>query len=188
MRANKVLIISIVVSLLIHVVVLSLAGLVDMRSYNTKEEILTISLAAIPSTPDKKMEEKRKEIQPPEPQHNEENNPGETKQEDTIELTSRDKKYSKYLLKIREKIETIWVYPHIALQREEEGTTVVRFSIHKSGSLTESTVISTSGSQHLDEGALHVIRNAAPFDPFPIEFDLTQLNIIARFEYKLVDH
>lgn len=185
MTSNKILIISIVVSLVSHVFMLSLAGLVDMRGNTIKEEVLTISLKEPPATPDKKPGEEQKEK--PLPRHEENTDYPKAKQEETVELASLDMKYVPYLQKIKKKIETIWIYPQSALEREEEGTTVIKFSISKRGSLTANDIISSSGSQFLDEGALDVIRSAAPYDPFPREFDLAQLNIIARFQYKLVE-
>ena len=185
MTSKKILIISIVVSLVSHVFMLSLAGLVDMRGNTIKEEVLTISLKDPPPTPDKKQGEKQEEK--PLPRHEENTDYHKAKHDETVELASLDTKYVPYLQKIKKKIETIWIYPQSALEREEEGTTVIKFSLSKSGSLTANDIISSSGSQFLDEGALDVIRSAAPYDPFPREFDLAQLNIIARFQYKLVE-
>lgn len=185
MTSNKILIISVVVSLVSHMVMLSLAGLVDMRGNKIKEEVLTISLKDPPAPPDKKPGEEQEEK--PAPRHEDYVDYHKAKQEETVELASLDRKYTPYLQKIKEKIETIWIYPQSALEREEEGTTVVKFSISKSGYLTANDIISSSGSQFLDEGALDVIRAAAPYDPFPREFDLAQLNIIARFQYKLIE-
>jgi outer membrane biosynthesis protein TonB len=39
----------------------------------------------------------------------------------------------------------------------------------------------------LDEGALGVVRRAAPFEPLPGGYSLSRLHIVASFSYKLVD-
>jgi TonB family protein len=64
---------------------------------------------------------------------------------------------------------------------------VVKFSIGESGEITANQIIESSGSDYLDEGALDVVRSAAPYDPLPSEFNISQLNVVARFQYKLVD-
>jgi protein TonB len=109
------------------------------------------------------------------------------KQEDTVDINTLDVKYTPYLKKIKKKIEDIWVYPKAAFEREEEGTAVIKFSISDSGILLASAIVTSSGSNYLDLGALDVVRSAAPYDPFPQEFNLTQLNIVARFAYTLID-
>ena len=109
------------------------------------------------------------------------------KQEDTVDLGSIDPRYTPYLKKIKTKIESIWVYPQAAFEQEEEGVAVVKFSISESGDLLASGIEESSGSNYLDLGALDVVRSAAPYDPFPRDFMLSQLNIVARFQYKLVE-
>jgi protein TonB len=79
------------------------------------------------------------------------------------------------------------VYPQAAFDREEEGIAVIRFSIGEGGDLTASRILESSGHNFLDQGALDVVRSAAPFDPLPREFNISQLNVIARFQYKLAD-
>ena len=81
----------------------------------------------------------------------------------------------------------MWTYPQSALEREEEGTAVLKFSINKSGALIATRILTSSGSKSLDQGVLHVVQSAAPYDPFPRELELSRLHIIARFHYKLAE-
>jgi TonB family protein len=93
--------------------------------------------------------------------------------------------YEAYLLGIRSKIEKFWHYPSAALGENREGSAVIRFTIAADGALANSTVISSSGSVLLDEGALACVRAASPFDPLPASYNLSLLNVTATFNYRI---
>ncbi len=185
MTSRKIVIVAIMISLTSHVLMLYMTSFIDWHGKVQKEEILTVNLKEPPADSEESKEAK-KEIKP---YHQTEQNAHKRKikEEDTVDLNSIDAKYSPYLKKIKKKIEDIWVYPPTAFAQEEEGTTIIKFSISDSGALLASNIITSSGSNYLDQGALEVVRSAAPYDPFPQEFQLAQLNIVARFQYKLVD-
>jgi protein TonB len=105
--------------------------------------------------------------------------------EDSVALQSRGGPYDTYLLDIRKKIEQLWNYPPQALAEKREGNAVIRFTIDADGTLTGYHVMATSGSPVLDEGALAVVRSAAPYDPLPGNFKLSRLNITATFSYRM---
>jgi len=107
--------------------------------------------------------------------------------EDTVNLGSQDSRYRSYLLKIRKRIENRWKYPQAALQKKEKGTTTVRFSIDKNGVSSSQDVVSSSGSQLLDEYTLLVIRTAAPYERLPGDLGLSKLHIVAVFHYRLAE-
>lgn len=91
--------------------------------------------------------------------------------------------YQEYLLKIKRKIESRWSYPPQALAENREGRALIRFTIAADGRLTDSSVLSSSGSALLDEGALACIRAASPFDPLPVSFNISLLHVTATFSY-----
>ena len=62
---------------------------------------------------------------------------------------------------------------------------VVRFSIQSDGALAAADVVSSSGYESLDRGAVAVVQAAAPYSPFPETFNLSTLHIVAKFEYEL---
>ena len=182
MPSKKILIISILISLSSHVAVLYVTGLIDFRGKTRNEDVLIVNLKEPSSI------EKVKEDEKPKPVHQvDEEARRRIKKEETVDLGSIDIKYTSYLKRIKKKIEGIWVYPQAAFEREEEGIAVIRFSIGEGGDLTASRILESSGHNFLDQGALDVVRSAAPFDPLPRELNISQLNIIARFQYKLVD-
>jgi len=183
--SKKILIISILISFTSHVFVLYLTGFADWRGKTRKEDVLTISLKEPMADMEKKQEEKKEA----KPYHKDEENINNhrMKREETVDLGSSDVKYVSYLRKIKRQIEVIWIYPQAALELEEEGTAIVKFSISETGAILASGIVESSGSNYLDQGALDVVRSAAPYDPLPKEFQLSQLNIVARFQYKYTE-
>lgn len=105
--------------------------------------------------------------------------------EGSVALQGEQSPYSAYLLTIRRKIERLWSYPPQALAQQEEGNAVIRFTIDADGSLSGYHVVTTSGSQALDEGTLAVVRAAAPYAPLPEAFNLSRLHITATFSYRM---
>jgi TonB family protein len=185
MTPKKIVILSILISLTSHALIIYLTGLADWPGKVRMGDVLTITLKEPTKRTEKNTEEK-KEIKPTH-QADENANVHKMKEEETVDINTLDVKYTPYLKKIKRKIEDIWTYPQAAFAQEEEGTAVVKFSISDRGVLLASGIVSSSGSNYLDQGALDVVRSAAPYDPFPREFHLLQLNVVARFQYRLVD-
>jgi periplasmic protein TonB len=162
---------------------------IDLRQNIRPLEILAVNIEEPePEIPPKKEEEKKPEEKKPSENKNEKKvavNDGW--REETIDLSSLDIKYAAYLNMIKKKILRIWEYPRKAYENNEEGNVIVRMSIDADGSLAKSTLITSSGSLELDHGALSVIKSAAPFEPLPEYYNLSRLNIIASFRYRIRD-
>ncbi len=185
MTSKKILIISILISLTSHVAMLYVTGFIDFRGKARKEDVLIVTLKEPTANKDKITEEEKADK--PVHQVEEQVRSRRVKKEETVDLGSIDIKYTFYLKRIKKKIEDIWIYPQAAFEREEEGIAVVKFSIGEGGDITSSLIIESSGSNYLDQGALDVVRSAAPYDPLPREFNISQLNVVARFQYKLLE-
>jgi TonB family protein len=182
MTSKKILVISILISLSSHIAMLYMTGLVDFRGKARKDDVLIVTLKEPAAIEEKEAGKADK------PVHQvEEGLRSRVKKEETVDLGSIDIKYVSYLKRIKKRIEAIWIYPQAAFEREEEGIAVVKFSIGEGGDITSSLVIESSGSDYLDQGALDVVRSAAPFDPLPREYNISQLNVVARFQYKLIE-
>jgi protein TonB len=102
-------------------------------------------------------------------------------------VTSVDTKESNiagYLQRWKTKIETIGVkyFPEKGAMQGITGSPTLEVTITASGQLAEVIVRHSSGSKVVDQAALNILRQAAPFDPFPeaIRVDYDQL----RFAYK----
>jgi periplasmic protein TonB len=108
-----------------------------------------------------------------------------TFREGTAALQGEASPYRNYLLQVRRKIEHLWGYPQQAIEAQEEGNAVIRFTIDANGGLSGYHVMTTSGSAVLDQGAIAVVKAAAPYAPLPAEFNLSRLHITATFSYRM---
>ena len=179
MTAKKFLIPFILASLAGHALLLAMTARIDMTGGTRAEKVMTVELKA-PREPAAKEDPARRREAPPSRLQA----PAGAR-EDSASFGSRNGPYDSYLIELRRKIEDIWSYPPEALSRKAEGNAVIRFTITASGKLAGYYVTSTSGSLILDEGALAVVRAAAPYDPLPASFKLSRLHITATFNYRL---
>ena len=182
MITRKVLLRFILASCAFHAAFLSLAGILLSGSSTLPFETFTVRLADSPvkQADDSRKAEIKKEVSLDEPRRGPAAGP-----EETVDLANPSVKYRAYLRDLRQKIESLWVYPREAYARSETGTAVVRFSIQSDGTLAATGIVSSSGFESLDRGALAVVQAAAPYAPFPETFNLSTLHIVARFEYEL---
>jgi protein TonB len=163
--SKKAILWPVIVSILIHVTLLAVAGMIDLRENIKPLEVLSVSIKD--PAPEKKpatkkefkIKKKAKAVQTPKEKGNVFND--DEWREDTVDLGSSDIKYVTYLAKIKEKILQLWKYPSKAYEKNEEGEVVVKMSIDADGSLAGVALMSSSGSEDLDEGALSVVQMAA---------------------------
>lgn len=191
MGSKKAIFWPVIISIFIHVTLLAVTGMINLRDNIKPVEIFSVSIKEPEPeekpTPNKenKIKEKTKPVQ----SHKEKglNINDDDWREETIDLGSLDIKYVTYLAKIKSKILQIWKYPAKAYEKNEEGNVVVKMSVDADGSLAGATLTSSSGYAELDDGAMIVVRAAAPFEPLPGIYDLSRLNIVASFHYKITD-
>ena len=93
-----------------------------------------------------------------------------------------------YLNSWRRKIEVIGNlnYPEQARRRKLYGSLRLMVAILPDGSLSEVTLLETSGHQILDDAAIRIVRLAAPFAPFPDDLRQTTdvLEIIRTWQFR----
>ncbi len=181
----------VIISVVIHMTLLAVAGMINMSDKIKPVDVLSVSIQ------DPQPEEK-----PPLPRNNSLNQKespatpqgkqggnvrDDSWREDTIDLGSLNVKYVHYLTRVKNKILRIWKYPQRSFEKNEEGDVVVKMSIDADGSLAGAMLLSSSGSEDLDNGALSVVRDAAPYEPLPVSYKLSRLHIIASFNYKIMD-
>lgn len=181
MISKKIFVITIIVSLVGHIVVLALSGFLG-NGFSNGGEVFTVSLEGHTNKTGGKPNSEKNALRDS-PENIRKSTRGGAV--DTIDLDSTDTKYYPYLLQVKERIDRKWSYPDDAFASGEGGITVVEFSIMEKGILTDSRVITSSGYGLLDDESLHAIRSAAPFSPFPATFGLAKLNIVAKFRYTL---
>jgi len=193
-----------VASLLIHVLLLFMpfASPVVPKVTPSKKRLIAVELlvpelktqnirleskAGMPPAPlsqaPKKASAKKIEIRPTPPKE-----PSHAQQrEATVSLdrmSDSDVQYRSYLGHLRSKISAVWEYPPSARDKGLNGVVTVRFTIARNGRLQALTVKNKSPYQLLDDEALRTIRAAAPFLPFPSEFNIETLHVLASFEYE----
>jgi TonB family protein len=107
------------------------------------------------------------------------------KTEDTISLDTKDKRYVSYAKVIKERLMQHWEYPPEARDNLIEGRVLVIFSLDREGNLQDINILMPSAHAILDEETQRVIRASAPFPPFPGSVTVQKLNIKANFAYVL---
>lgn len=182
MISKKALIRFVLASCAFHAALLTLAGLLVSSGSPLPFETFTVQIADAPAkyTEGSRKEEIKKAVSLDKPLREPATGP-----EETVDLANPSGKYRAYLRDLRRRIETLWAYPPDAYSRNETGTAVVRFSIQSDGTLAATGIVSSSGFESLDRGALTVVEAAAPYAPFPDTFNLSTLHIVARFEYEI---
>lgn len=109
----------------------------------------------------------------------------EKAQDDGLTFNTRDMMYRGYMDLLRDKVESIWVYPREAAEEQLFGDLIVRFVILSDGSLGEVKVLRTSGYSILDKAAVKALRDGQPYWPLPDSWDKKSLTITGRFLYTL---
>lgn len=188
---KKAILWPVVISVLIHITLLGIAGMIDLSEHIDPVDVLSVSIKdpapAEKPAAKKEIRKQHRKIAVPDKSEKDDAFHDEEWREDTIDLGSADIKYVTYLARIKEKILRIWRYPQKAFENNEEGNVVVKMSIDADGSLAGVVLLSSSGAETLDEGALTVAREAAPYDPLPEIYNLSRLHVVASFEYKISD-
>jgi TonB family protein len=182
MITKQLFLITILISLVGHITVFGLASLADIGSTINNDTLFTCNLQEESYFP---KESTNSAGLFPEPSSEETVDVIENTHEDTVNLDSHDSKYRRYLVQVKKKIRNRWLYPQKAYKLKEEGTAVVRFSIKEDGNLIDTRVIISSGYESLDRESFQAVKSAAPFAVLPGKYNLTQLHIVARFQYVL---
>lgn len=184
---KKAILWPVIISVVIHMTLLAVAGMVDFNDNIKPVNVLSVSIQEPePSQPSKENPAQSNPSSSALKQQKDQA-PDDAWREDTIDLGSPDTKYIHYLTRIKNRILRIWKYPQTSFERNEEGKVVVRMSIDADGRLAAATLMSSSGSADLDNGALAVVQEAAPYEPLPESYNLSRLHIVASFNYRIVD-
>jgi protein TonB len=110
---------------------------------------------------------------------------GKVKKDDALTFDTTEYSYMPYMRKLREKIESIWVYPPDAAAKNIWGDLKIRFTIKKDGTLGAVELVRTSGYHSLDEAALKALRDGAPYWPLPDSWRKDSYTILGHFIYSM---
>jgi TonB family protein len=183
MIPKKALIAALIISVFSHVLILTMTGFIPAYVERPTGDTITVELTGKPVQP----EENPLESKVPPMRLTVREMPAITDKEDTVDLDDTESKYAPYLMRIKQRIETVWSYPDDALHQKLAGTNMLRFTVEHDGSLVGVRLLTRSGNNSLDLGSIRAVRSAAPFDPIPGEMKLNRLHIIATFDYRIVD-
>jgi protein TonB len=90
-----------------------------------------------------------------------------------------------YNQRLKDRIESIWVYPRDAAARGIYGDLVIKFVIRKNGTLGAVELVRTSGHKTLDDAAIRALREGSPYWPLPQEWGMEEYTIVGHFVYTL---
>ena len=107
------------------------------------------------------------------------------KKDNSITFDTSDYKYAGYMRKLKEKIESIWVYPPEAASRRIYGDLKLRFTILKNGKLGAVELVRTSGYKMLDDAAIKALKDGEPYWPIPEEWGMESYTIVGQFIYSI---
>lgn len=109
----------------------------------------------------------------------------EEQEKRTFSFDAKELKYLAYLSRLKERIESIWIYPPDAVTKGLYGDLIIKFTIKKNGRLGAVELVRTSGYKNLDDAALRALRDAEPFWPLPNEWGMDNYTIEGHFIYTI---
>ena len=74
---------------------------------------------------------------------------------------------------MKQRIEEGWEYPEIARRDGIQGDLLMKFTIQKSGKVTDVEIVKSSGYPMLDEAAKKALLDASPFNPLARQLENT---------------
>lgn len=109
------------------------------------------------------------------------------KQRILISADTKESNIAGYVSRWKRKIEAVGgrYLPEQAALQGLTGSPTLEVTISASGQLADVSILESSGSKLLDQAALHILRRAAPFDPFPeaVRLDHPELNFIYKWRF-----
>jgi len=101
-----------------------------------------------------------------------------------ISANTRESRIAAYLSSWKVKVERVGTlnFPNIDRSISSSGHPTLEVVINSNGDLKEVIIRHSSGERVLDQAAMDILRNAAPFDPFP-EFLKSDYDVL-RFAYE----
>lgn len=107
------------------------------------------------------------------------------KKDTTFSFDAREYRFLLYNRRLKERIESIWVYPPDAAAQGIYGDLILRFTIKKDGKIGAVELVRTSGHKNLDDSAMRALKDASPYWPLPDEWGLDSYTIEGHFVYTI---
>jgi protein TonB len=100
-----------------------------------------------------------------------------------VTFDTKEYQFVGYMTKLRQKIESIWVYPPEAAEKGIYGDLRIRFTIRKDGRLGAVELVRTSGYKMLDDAAMKALKDGEPYWPLPDSWGKNSYTIEGHFVY-----
>jgi periplasmic protein TonB len=107
------------------------------------------------------------------------------KKDTSFTFDTKEYKFLIYNQRLKQRIESIWVYPRDAAAQGIYGDLVIKFTIMQNGNLGSVELVRTSGHKSLDDAAIKALRDGAPYWPIPKEWGMEAYTIEGLFVYTL---
>ncbi len=91
----------------------------------------------------------------------------------------------RYLYELKLMLEQRKIYPGQARMMGQTGKVIVRFVVHKDGSIDQAEIVEPSPFSKLNEAALKLIQNVKQFKPIPTELGKEQWTLNVPIHYSL---
>ncbi|WP_303720344.1 TonB family protein [Malonomonas rubra] len=104
---------------------------------------------------------------------------------DTVWLNLERGLLISFFRRFRNQIEGVWNYPREAIEKEQQGTLLLKITVDREGKLLDADLLNSSGSDILDYEAIQAVYRAAPFGPLGKHYPYPELKIMAHFRYQL---
>ena len=109
----------------------------------------------------------------------------EKRHDNGVTFDTTEFKYESYMMKLKDKIESIWKYPPEEAGRGIHGDVYITFTIKKDGTLGDLELERSSGFPGLDSAAMRALKEGAPYWPLPDEWKQDSLTIPGHFIYSI---
>ncbi len=90
-----------------------------------------------------------------------------------------------FFQRFRNNVYNVWNYPMRSRENGEEGTSLLRITVNRDGTLAEVRLMESTGHPRLDEEALAAVRKGAPYGKLHPAYEGETLTIFAFFHYSL---
>jgi len=107
------------------------------------------------------------------------------KKDKSFTFDTKEYRFLIYNQRLKQRIESIWVYPRDAAAQGIYGDLVIKFTIMQNGNLGSVELVRTSGHKSLDDAAIKALRDGAPYWPIPKEWGMEAYTIEGLFIYTL---
>jgi len=97
-----------------------------------------------------------------------------------IPLDTNNLRYFSYFARVQRSIDQSYYYPKEGASELQYGLVSISFEINRDGSLGKIKVIGSSGKEILDETAVTIIQNAAPFSKIPSRINRVPLRVVTN--------